>query len=233
MEPFLGFFHQSSKSLVRGRKVRSHFRHILPWPSARLTRRCRLVVPGQPPARGVSVRRSLLVLHAPRRPQSRRGRRRARARAWPCRRASPQAGRWRPHLSPPGPSSTQANLFRALAQYGQRDHLKFKIVIFLLALLLASQPCTGHAHVIMHRLRPARSCRICRLRRPQIGRRPGRLSKCRCPRDWHGCPRYRCYCRRPVISIPSWMRARLAAAATQAPALSAREAGRHNQRGAG
>jgi hypothetical protein len=26
----------------------------------------------------------------------------------------------------------------------------------------------------MHRLRPARSCRICRLRRPQIGRRPGR-----------------------------------------------------------
>jgi hypothetical protein len=38
----------------RGREVRSHFRHILPWPSARLTHRCRLVVLGQPP-RGVSV----------------------------------------------------------------------------------------------------------------------------------------------------------------------------------
>lgn len=67
----------------RGRKVRSHFRHILRWPSARLTRRCRLVVPGQPPARGVSVRRSLLVLYAPRRPANRRAAeegRRARAR---------------------------------------------------------------------------------------------------------------------------------------------------------
>ena len=37
-------------------------------PSARLTRRGRLVVLGQPPARGVSVAKVLLVLHAPRRP---------------------------------------------------------------------------------------------------------------------------------------------------------------------
>jgi len=44
IEPFLGFFHQSSKKLCRGREARSHFRHTLPWPSARLTRRCRLVV---------------------------------------------------------------------------------------------------------------------------------------------------------------------------------------------
>jgi len=37
----------------RGGEARSHFRHIPPWPSARLTRCCRLVVLGQPPARGV------------------------------------------------------------------------------------------------------------------------------------------------------------------------------------
>ena len=62
MEPFLGFFHQSSKSLV----VAARRGHIFAtfWPSARLTRRCRLVVLGQPPARGVSVAKVLLVLHA-------------------------------------------------------------------------------------------------------------------------------------------------------------------------
>jgi len=68
MEPFLGFFHQSSKSLVvaaRRGHIFATFRRGL---SARLTRRSRLVVLGQPPARGVSVAKVLLVLHAPRRP---------------------------------------------------------------------------------------------------------------------------------------------------------------------
>jgi hypothetical protein len=31
-EPFLGFFHQSSEELCRGREVGSRFRHIPTWP---------------------------------------------------------------------------------------------------------------------------------------------------------------------------------------------------------
>src|SRR5262249_53236109 len=50
----------------RGREVRSHFRHILPWPSARLTRAVGLSCWPATLAASRS-RRSLLVLHAPRR----------------------------------------------------------------------------------------------------------------------------------------------------------------------
>jgi hypothetical protein len=65
MEPFLGFFHQSSNEPCPGREARSHFRHILT--SARFARRCSACCAWPATCFTASrSRRSLLFLHAPR-----------------------------------------------------------------------------------------------------------------------------------------------------------------------
>jgi hypothetical protein len=182
MEPFLGFFHQSSKSLV----VAARCGHIFATFCVGRLRVLRAAV-------GLSCLANHLLAASrseglcssftlrvgrPMGPQSRRGRSSS-ASAWPCRRArAPRAGRRRPHLSPPGPSSTQGaldhrpNLREAeVRAEGPRQVQNRR---------LPPRPSPRLSTVYrsrsrdMHRLRPARSCRICRLRRPQIGRRPGR-----------------------------------------------------------
>jgi len=85
---FPWLFHQSSKSLVVAARRGHIFATFCLGRPARLTRRCRLVVLGQPLARGVSVAKVLLVLSAPRRPAVKPG-------MTPVERAAPRVRRAR------------------------------------------------------------------------------------------------------------------------------------------
>jgi hypothetical protein len=184
MEPFLGFFHESSKSLV----VAARCGHIFATFCVGRLRVLRAAVGLSCLAnRLLAASRSeglcssfTLRVGRPTAEPPRKVVERERV-AMPASQSAVSRRR-RPHLSPPWPSSTQANLFRALAH---RPNLREAEVRAegprqVQNRRLPPRPSPRLSAVYrsrsrdMHRLRPARSCRICRLRRPQIGRRPGR-----------------------------------------------------------